>query len=709
MRYVFLLLFCWVSCLQANPLILETVSSLEYKPEISAPNPIALQPLWWKYFEVEGDELKKRIAATNKSLQDLYATLPLEEQQKALPLINKITLALNALFQAQKPEAASALPQPYLKSYPLDKQLELDQQIRKLKVENKNEREHIQQLKINLDKGQKNSDSMLVAYLSQTEPSSKKLLDGLELMAYRSNITVGELSLHLSESALAEKTAQLQHLEEELIYSKSHLDVSGFDERQLEKNIALYEKEHEKRQKELTTAEGNLLGVFEDHTSHFLLEQKVLQASVNKAYAWAKLALHKFKYNLILQLNDRFEDHQHILKESLASWREKLNTHLKQAQEWRQSALKEQGRVWQEYALLVAQNDYSQQMTLNQTQRQNVLQILTNLELLEDEISHTQWLILLLEEHFRQKQYFFLNWWDDFINSLIQTGGAVSKFAHLTLFKVTGIPITLLTLFEVSFIMAVAFWLSLLIRTLFIFLGRKWSDLMESTLYTLGSLAQYFTLLIGLLVALYSIGIDFGNLMIIAGAMLFGISFGLQSIANNFFCGLRILFEKKLQVGDEIELHAGHSGRVVEIHIQNTVVRTSDGQKVIIPNADLISNTVFNWSKRHHDFRRLHIPFAVSPEADKGEVRRVIIEAAKRVPCTLRDHPEFGEPEVWLVNISRFALEFKLVIWVDYEKEVVNESKEADYLWEIESALRQECIPLPPFHSGLFAKILLNQ
>src|SRR5262249_5676072 len=149
-------------------------------------------------------------------------------------------------------------------------------------------------------------------------------------------------------------------------------------------------------------------------------------------------------------------------------------------------------------------------------------------------------------------------------------------------------------------------------------------------------------------------------------------------------------------IGDSVELHSGQEGKVSEIHVQNTVVRTNDGQKVIVPNSELIGNTLVKWTRHHHDYRRLHIPFAVAPGCDKDLVRHIVIEAAKRVPCALRDLTDYHEPQVWLINFGHHALEFELVVWIDYEADAVTDSKDADFLWEIETALRDNNIPLPP-------------
>lgn len=669
------------------------------------PNPIKLDPQWWTYFAVEGETLLQRIEAVNIDFQKLYLSIDLQDQPAASALINKVITTLNALPQAMKQDSSSPTNAPvtFLKTYTLEKQQELNLQLRRLLVDIQDEQEDLEELQVRLSTAQKNVDNMMVAYLGQTQPSSKKILNGLEIMAYRANIALGEQNLRLTKNRLERLVAKNKSLLEELEHAKQNLDVQEFDEKQLERNISIFQQELDKKQKELAIAEANLLGIFNDtieysyNNSLFQREQHVLQAMVNRANAWARMTFHMFKYNLIMHLNKRFQD-EHHLRGDLDKWREQISVVLKQASHWKKEALKEQDRIRQEYSFLIAQNVHpdAHQVRFNQSLRQGDMQVLASLEKLEEEIINTQWLIDLLEEHFRKNSTVWENWSIKIENTLSKGWNNLIQILNFSLFKISGVPITLFTIIKVLTILCLSFWISLLTRASLISFGKKRGDMAESALYSLGSLAHYFILLLGFIIAFCSIGLDSGNLVFLAGAMTFGISLGLQSLANNFFCGLRILFERKLKIGDHIELHSGHAGKVAEIHVQNTVVRTSDGQKVIVPNSELIGNTLVNWTRQHsHDYRRLHISFAVASGCDKELVRQVIIEAAKRVPCSLKNLQGYSEPQVWLVNFSSDSLEFKLVVWVDHNGSTYSDSKESDFLWEIESALRQYSIPLP--------------
>lgn len=707
-------LFLVILSIFSSPLsassIIEEIAGMDLSPtpELLPPNPMHLSPQWWSYFNVEGDELQQRITTTISNLQQIYLTLPLDEQGVASPLITKITNTLNALpFAKQHNQQPSLNSKPFQKSYTLEKQLEVNQQIRKLKESIRKENELLTQSKERLSKAHTEVDNLFVNYLGQTQPSVKKLIHGLEIISIGASIGLGEENVRHTSHHLDELNAKLEKLEDELEFSQLHFDASNTDEAQLEKNIAFYDAELAKTQKDLSAAETNLLGSFSHHSDrsqHLFLEIQLLQASVNRSFSWIKLAFHTLKFNLIMHLTEHLEAQQN-LRDDLDGWREKIATLQKHTLDWQKTALKEQDSIRQEYTALIANptahND-SKQMRNNQIQRENLLNILATIELIQNEISNTEWLIDFLETHFHRNSSFLWNWWIEITIYFSHLWNSSVHVMNYSLFKVGGLPITLASLFKMLVIFSIAFWLSIIMRSTLVSFGKKRGVISESTLHSLGGLARYFILLCGLIFALCSIGLDFSNLLFIAGALMFGISLGLQSIANNFFCGLRILFERKLKIGDEIEFSSGHHGKVTEIHVQNTVVCTSDGQKIIVPNSELVDNTVFNWARHHLDYRRLHIPFSVASGCDKELIRKLVIQATKRVPCTLPESLGYGEPEIWLVNFNRHALEFKLVVWVDYKFDSVTESKEADFLWEIESVFKEHGIPLPTTFHDLF-------
>ena len=108
-------------------------------------------------------------------------------------------------------------------------------------------------------------------------------------------------------------------------------------------------------------------------------------------------------------------------------------------------------------------------------------------------------------------------------------------------------------------------------------------------------LLHYALVSIGFVIALVVLGVDLTKMTLLVSALGVGIGFGLQTIVNNFVCGLILLFERPLRVGDTIEL-GGQWAKIAKIGLRSTTVRTSDQADMIVPNTDLITNQVTNWT-----------------------------------------------------------------------------------------------------------------
>ena len=155
--------------------------------------------------------------------------------------------------------------------------------------------------------------------------------------------------------------------------------------------------------------------------------------------------------------------------------------------------------------------------------------------------------------------------------------------------------------------------------------------------YAIGRMTYYVLLVLGLLIALQTSGIEVGSVGVILGALGIGIGFGLQNIVNNFVSGLILLVERPAQIGDWIEV-SGTGGRVERIGGRSTTIVTSDNITIIIPNADLVTHPIINWS--HGDpLVRFRIPVGVAYDSDLEVVRHILLEVAGEHPGVLRDPP----------------------------------------------------------------------
>ncbi|MBL8568018.1 MAG: mechanosensitive ion channel family protein [Phreatobacter sp.] len=161
-----------------------------------------------------------------------------------------------------------------------------------------------------------------------------------------------------------------------------------------------------------------------------------------------------------------------------------------------------------------------------------------------------------------------------------------------------------------------------------------------------------FAMVAGL--ALRQLGLDLSNITIIAGALSVGVGFGLQSIVSNFVSGLILLAERPIRVGDSIVVK-GEEGYVRKISVRSTEIETFDRATVILPNAELISGVVKNWT-HSNTLGRVAIPVRVGFESDADIVRDELIAAA----CDNRYIVQQPPPRVFLMRFADLGIEFEL-------------------------------------------------
>ena len=285
------------------------------------------------------------------------------------------------------------------------------------------------------------------------------------------------------------------------------------------------------------------------------------------------------------------------------------------------------------------------------------------------------------------------NWLEQSRGWLSGIWESVSRWMDISLFTISETPVTTAGIVKLLVILTIAWWISKL--------GRKglkrlatYRPIMEpASIYTLGRVFHYIILTLGFIVGLSSIGLDFSKFALFASALGVGVGFGLQNLISNFVAGLMLLFERSLKVGDFVELESGITGEVREIKVRSTLITTNDNVDIVVPNSEFVNRHVVNWTMRD-TIRRSHIPFGVAYGSDKAKVRQAALEAADRVSHTLKNVPG-REPQVWLVNFGNSSLDFELIVWLTAEAVKRPGAVTADYLWEIETALKHHGIEIP--------------
>jgi len=175
----------------------------------------------------------------------------------------------------------------------------------------------------------------------------------------------------------------------------------------------------------------------------------------------------------------------------------------------------------------------------------------------------------------------------------------------------------------------------------------------------ISTVVQWGILGAGLLIAGGALGLQAGQLAIVFGALSVGIGFGLQNIVSNFVSGLILIFEQPVKVGDKVEITSlALTGEVRRIGIRASVVRTFDGAEVIVPNGNLISSEVVNWTLSDQR-RRVRIDVGVAYGTDPHRVIEILTAAAVAHREVLR----YPEPVVMFMEFGESSLNFRLLFW----------------------------------------------
>lgn len=191
-----------------------------------------------------------------------------------------------------------------------------------------------------------------------------------------------------------------------------------------------------------------------------------------------------------------------------------------------------------------------------------------------------------------------------------------------------------------------------------------------------------------LVIGLRAVGFDLTGLAVLSGAIGLGIGFGLQKVVSNLVSGIIILLDKSIKPGDVISL-GDTFGWIGELGARYVSVVTRDGREFLIPNEDLVTGQVVNWS-HSDDFVRIDLTFGTSYADDPHLVRRVAIEAAKAVPRVLPERPVACH----ITGFGDSSIDYVLRIWIRDAQEGLASVRGGIYLalWD---AFKENGISIP--------------
>jgi len=256
----------------------------------------------------------------------------------------------------------------------------------------------------------------------------------------------------------------------------------------------------------------------------------------------------------------------------------------------------------------------------------------------------------------------YLGWLAPIVATLDSVGIAAGK-SRITVWSVLKL------LFTLTLFMLVATWISRWVERRL----KKLSGVAPSTRIGIAKFANAFLIALSILMGLNAAGVDLTALTVLTGAIGLGLGFGLQAIAANFVSGFVLLLDRSIKPGDVISLsgQAGTStenfGWVQELRGRYVVVRDRDGVEMLVPNQQLISNAVINWS--YTDPRiRLKLPIRISYHDDPELALQILVSACEGQNRVLRD----PLPVSRLMHFSDSGIELELRFWISDPQEGVN-------------------------------------
>lgn len=190
--------------------------------------------------------------------------------------------------------------------------------------------------------------------------------------------------------------------------------------------------------------------------------------------------------------------------------------------------------------------------------------------------------------------------------------------------------LSLLTLIQGIVVLSLLIWAaSVLSRLVDRQLGAM-EDFTPTIKVLIGKIARFGLIIVAVMIGLYAIGIDFTALTLISGAVGVGLGFGLQKVVSNLVSGIILLLDKSIKPGDVITVGETF-GWITSLNARYVSVSMRDGREILIPNEDLITQQVQNWSF-NDPYVRIEIKFGVSYDSDPRLVRRIASEAAAAHP-----------------------------------------------------------------------------
>jgi small-conductance mechanosensitive channel len=658
---------------------------------IALPLPLHLTSEWWDQFgKTRHKKLREQIDQLKKELMEIT------QPESARDLASQVMTLLTQY------ETKRNTPLPLKVSvknkekrlYFLDDMFQLitqkksvDSNLQLLTTNQEALREEIKIAKATLSKIKLN-------YLKNNETDTDKLVQGLEWIKARLNLSLLMLSkktMHAQQKTLNETLQALQEENkfavDELVIKPKQIRESKLFINLLQNNIEVIAKKLQK----LKSKERSITVTDNDTKSE---KQRLSLETLAISVKLRKLETEHLTHLLINDINRLQKNSPKTVRDAVRKNLHKALSHVKDTTLWIKEAGNRVDKEENAISSLQALEDNGADKKITEKRLGELKAIYKQVIILEEKQEKLRLLTTILDDKLGKTARGAAIFVEKADKTFRNSWKNIVKWMNASLFSMGGTPVTPAGLFRFFMIIFTGWFLSrVFLHGIRKVNNRTRGGMQESSIMTLGRIFSFVIIGISLLIGFSSLGIDVTKLALVASALSIGIGFGLQNIINNFVSGIILLFERSMKVGDYIMLADGTRGEVREINIRSTVINTNDNIDVIVPNSEFVNFPVTNWTMNER-FLRLKIPFGVAYGTDKELVRRIVVDAALSLPYTL-NQTERQYPQVRLKNFGESSLDFQLVVWIKAEWANRPGRVIAAYNWEIETALVKHTVEIP--------------
>lgn len=711
-----ILFFGEVSFLQGNETTKEEHKNsdgiLNENSDLSdVPDPLDLNINWWNYFNVPNDQLPVKIQRFKQKIEILKQSLKEDEHRLIKEHIERISFNLDMyLKKKQTPFFEESTHLQFLKNYTVDQLLRVNKAVQNTNTKLRNEKEIYEMEKGNLSRIKSKLDELFLQYPNAPNASVKKIEIGLSLINKRIEQAITEANLYFIRKKIEYLEIEKKRLDQELNFARSHMNFQVETEEKLKKELVDSEKKVDEEKKNLYKLQKQAFYEerknLENKLNCCLWDNKVLTQSVITEQSKIENLIKEIKYLLFVFSNNSDTYSAAELQKLATKYQEVAAEGRSNIKQWEEIVKNEQARMGKQIEQTPTEQKNKEPFedtSLIIDIHLEMDQIIAHIQELKIQIQNAELLIKQIDWYIIKEKGLHETWWILLQRNLQGTFETFIFTTNYTLFHVYNKPVTVLNFLQAFLIFIFTILLSKIFKRAIFnekYISKKLSP---STQYIIARCLHYIFMIVGLIVALSFIGLDFTNFLIFAGALGVGIGFGMQSLFNNIFSGLLLLLQRNIKVGDIVELTDDFRGRVQEITLQNTHIHSFEGLDLIVPNSQLTSQLLNNWTL-HDTCRRYRIPFHVPLNSNKELIRDIVLNVANKLPSVKKDDPRYANPQLWLMNFNEFGMSFELVVWVDLSINLPTGITKPTLLWNIHSALQENGISISYPHKEIYIK-----